>query len=88
MSIFNKKPDPALDAVPCETCRHLVRLDDANRVRVTNWIFHNQYVEYYCPEHKPPYDSVDICPGEKFYYQEVPARTVRVTKDGKPIKSK
>lgn len=47
------------DTVKCETCKHLVRRDDASWVTHETWGGGKDTYVWYCPEHGKPYTYVD-----------------------------
>jgi len=77
-----QQPEPKVESVKCEVCRCLILETDAAKVENGGYVFRR--MEYYCLTHKPPYDE-EVCDE---FYKLIPAHKVRVTKDGKEIKSK
>lgn len=84
MIMFNKyKPELTVqpETVECDTCKHLIRREVAQRVEVE---LYTTIERWYCPEHKKPYSKVfyrTYLGGSPIaYYGEV-----QMTEDGTPI---
>ena len=74
------KEIPTLNpTVSCEDCKHLIRLEDAQRIMYDEWL-----EMYYCPEHRKQYD--ELYDGK--FYKKIPAHEIEVDKNGKEIKKK
>lgn len=79
-----QKEEPKQELVKCETCKHLIERGDAQLLSTRSFLRY-----YYCPEHRKPYDGYSYDSEFRIhYFKTIPAQTIEVNEDGKPIKKK
>ncbi len=91
MWFFNKREKPSVDvklAKECRTCGHLRALGRGKRVEDGRVYGGTSF--FYCEGCAPSYDKVfhHSLFGKPIFYKIVPTSDVRVTEEGKPIKTK
>lgn len=72
-------PDPFVDKVKCEECKHWIDRDDASKVKAHH-LLSRPFDEWYCPMHKKPYDEKTTYIYPHRYYGRV-----EMEEDGTPV---